>query len=163
MKYLVFSDSHGETKLMHNIVKNACLDDSPPEGIIFLGDCLNDIQKIQRDFPNFTYHIVAGNCDFMSPAPVEKLLDFDNTKILITHGHRYGVKSGHDRILTAALQMGADAAFFGHSHIPIILQKNSITLLNPGSITEPRGGQARESYAVVEIIGGKILPRIIEV
>jgi len=163
MRYLIFSDSHGEIKLMHNIVGAASDRPNPPDGIIFLGDYLRDIEKIRRDFPDFTYHIVAGNCDFGSPVPLERLLDLGGVKILITHGHRYGVKSGLDRILTTALQMGADAAFFGHSHIPIITQKNGITLLNPGSITEPRGGQTRKSYAEAEIIGGKITTRIIEI
>jgi len=163
MKYLVFSDSHGGEGLMQAIVAKAVEGNDPCEGVIFLGDTLRDIRRVQDAHPQLDYHIVAGNCDFGSSTPLEKLVQLGGATILLTHGHRYGVKSGYERIATSASQMGADAAFFGHSHIPVITQKNGVLLLNPGSITEPRGGQKYRSYAIVEIIGGKITPKIVEV
>ena len=162
MKFLVFSDSHGNNALMRKVISDAASSNTA-QGIIFLGDYLGDIKQIQRDFPDFAYHMVAGNCDFGAAEPLEKLIEIGGAKILIAHGHRYGVKSGFERILTATLQLGVDAAFFGHSHIPVIMEKNGITLLNPGSITEPRGGQKYRSYAIVEIIGGRLSPQIVEI
>ena len=161
MKFLVFSDSHGETKLMQETIeatRGRSLD-----GIIFLGDYIRDAEKIKKLFPDLTLYAVPGNCDFLSTAPQELLLEINNAKIFMAHGHRYGVKSGYERITAAAVSGGANAAFFGHSHIPICIEKNGITLLNPGSITEPRGGYKRKSYAIIEIIGGKIISQIIEV
>ncbi|MCL2576020.1 MAG: metallophosphoesterase [Defluviitaleaceae bacterium] len=159
MRFFVFSDSHGDSRLMRKIAGNA----DKIDGIIFLGDYLRDIEHLQKDFSKLAFHIVPGNCDFLSPKPLEKLVEIGGEKILITHGHKYGVKAGYERILTAALQMGANAAFFGHSHIPIKSEKNGVILLNPGSITEPRGNAIRRSYAIIDIDDGKITPQIIEV
>ena len=42
-----------------------------------------------------------------------------------------------------------DCFLFGHIHIPTIKRDNGIMLLNPGSITLPKGGNPA-TYAVLE-------------
>ncbi|MDR2167417.1 MAG: metallophosphoesterase [Clostridiales bacterium] len=159
MKILVFSDSHGQTRLMSEIVGNF---KDELGGIIFLGDYVRDCLKLQQLHPHLKYHMVAGNCDFMSPAPEEALIELAGIKIFLTHGHLHGIKGGYYRIVAHAAKIGANACFFGHSHVPAHFQKNGITFLNPGSITEPRGHLGK-SYAVAEIVGGTISIQIVEV
>jgi putative phosphoesterase len=159
MKILILSDSHGVTKLMADIIAKhrnhaACT--------LFLGDYLRDIKIVAGNFPNMIFHAVPGNCDFSSNLPRELTIEAGGKKIWMSHGDHFGVKNGYGRIEAAALARRADICLFGHSHIPIAYEKNGILFLNPGSITEPRG-QGGKSYAVVEILGKAVLPKIIEV
>lgn len=47
---------------------------------------------------------------------------------------------------------GVDADFVcvGHTHVPFHLQLESVQVLNPGSVGQPRDGDPRCSYAVIE-------------
>jgi putative phosphoesterase len=51
---------------------------------------------------------------------------------------------------------GADLIILGHTHIPFVVELEGRTLLNPGSVGQPRDGDPRSSYALVDVIGNKI-------
>jgi len=158
MKILVLSDSHGVTKLMaEKVAKHA----DHVDCVMFLGDYLRDIEKVAGQFPNLTFHVVPGNCDFMSNLPAELTVEVGGKKIWMTHGDHFDVKSGYGRIEAAASARGADICMFGHSHVAVEYEKNGIVFLNPGSITEPRGSRGK-SYAIVEIVGKAILTKIMD-
>ncbi|OYR76187.1 hypothetical protein DJ84_22770, partial [Halorubrum ezzemoulense] len=44
------------------------------------------------------------------------------------------------------LDTGVDVLIWGHTHYPIITRINDITLLNPGSVGQPRDGDWRACY-----------------
>ena len=44
----------------------------------------------------------------------------------------------------------ADFVLVGHTHIPYVLDLNGTTVINPGSIGQPRDGDSRAAYAIVE-------------
>ena len=46
--------------------------------------------------------------------------------------------------------MEADVVCVGHSHQPYVLEVNNKLVINPGSVGQPRDGDPRASYAVVE-------------
>jgi predicted phosphodiesterase len=52
------------------------------------------------------------------------------------------------------------AAFFGHTHIACVREKNGVTLVNPGSLTYPAGG-ANPSYALVRTRAGGLSASIV--
>lgn len=159
MKILVISDSHGRTTLMEQVVRQHLHE---IEAVCFLGDILRDVAKLQDIFPNLLIHAVPGNCDFGSTKEQVLTVELGGVKILLTHGHLHGVKRNYNTITAYATEMGVSACFFGHSHVPVVFEKNGITFLNPGSITEPRGDLGK-SYALVEITNGQVKPTIIEV
>ena len=43
-----------------------------------------------------------------------------------------------------------DFVCVGHTHMPMNLQLNSTQVINPGSVGQPRDGDARASYAIIE-------------
>ncbi len=46
---------------------------------------------------------------------------------------------------------------FGHTHRPFFLQKDGMTILNPGSLSFPRQEGRRGSYMIMEVNGdGKL-------
>ena len=158
MKILVFSDSHGRTSLMESITKQY---EAEIDAICFLGDVMRDYVKLREGFPHITTHAVPGNCDPSSKKERVQMVEIGGAKILLTHGHLHGVKRGYDTITAFANGLGADACFFGHSHVPVTFERDGVVFLNPGSITEPRGSMGK-SFAVVTIEKGVITPEIIE-
>jgi putative phosphoesterase len=45
----------------------------------------------------------------------------------------------------------ADILILGHTHVPFVNRMNSKILLNPGSVGQPRDGDPRSSYIIIEI------------
>ena len=137
MKILVFSDSHSKPKYIEQALE---FHNGIADLVIFLGDGLRDIERVSEKYPNLQFFAVKGNCDVFSSGEYRdySVLDLDGIKIFITHGHLFGVKSGYDRILYRAEELGADAVFFGHTHMPLDVSayvgEKRIHLFNPGSI-----------------------------
>jgi len=107
---------------------------------------------------------VRGNCDTThddpSPARDEAVFELKGHKIFCTHGHRQRVNYGLLTLSLTAQEAGCDICMFGHTHVPydsfgdavdtgscIYGSLDSIPsgprILNPGSISLPRGGSAR--------------------
>lgn len=75
-------------------------------------------------------------------------------KILLCHGHEYGVKSGYLNLQYAAREKGADIVLFGHTHQVFYDQTSQLAMLNPGSIGEPRY-YGKNSYGILIIENGR--------
>lgn len=87
MKWLILSDSHGVVSNMKQAVIR-----SAPDGILHLGDCWQDGQRLHQLFPQIHFYQVPGNCDFRPDEPSERVLETEGFRILLCHGHTYGVK-----------------------------------------------------------------------
>jgi putative phosphoesterase len=151
-KILVMSDTHGDTTLAEKILNKH----QDVDMVIHLGDYFRDADKLHELYPNLKFEYVYGNSDFMiGDVPVEKLLEVEGQRILLTHGHRYSVKWGIDRLRSKAQNENIQLLLYGHTHISQIFQGPGYTILNPGSISDPRGYDD-ESYALVLIENSKI-------
>lgn len=159
MKILVFSDSHGESALMSNII-SAMREEI--DMVIFAGDCVSDFTDFQYIFPDKVFYCVKGNCDYGNHEPAERLIDAGEKKIFLTHGHMYGVKSGHMRIMEEAHRHGADICLYGHSHEPAIYIEQEVYFMCPGSISEPRRVYY-PTYGLIDIVNDAVSLKIIGV
>lgn len=153
MKILVFSDSHSNP---HKIKEAIELHHAKCDCVIFLGDGTRDVEYVKEQYPQIPFFVVKGNCDYFArDFEEERLLCLEEFKIFITHGHLYGAKSGYARLAYRARELGADAVFFGHTHIPLddVLEVagKSIRLFNPGSIG------LNGSFGVVNTSGGVLI------
>ena len=156
MKILVISDTHGDT----NKAEEAIRSNKKIDLIIHLGDYFRDAQKLSNLFPEIPMEYIYGNSDFMiDDVPAEKMLEIGGKRIFITHGHRYSVKWDYDKLYKKAEEMNADVLLFGHTHIPDLIEKGRYYVLNPGSTSDPRD-DSNESYAIIEINGGKVAPKL---
>jgi len=115
--------------------------------IIHAGDGYQDTKYIEHRYGIKTLG-VKGNCDLEGPE--QRLETIENKRIFIAHGDRYGVVSNMDRIFYAAKEFEADIAIFGHTHVPFYMVEEGIVLMNPGSITLPRGDSQR-SYCILNL------------
>ncbi len=154
MRLLVLSDMHGR----RHRFEEAVLSQPEAKDILFLGDGAESAGELAAFFPDRTFHIVSGNCDFSSNYPTTKQLSFGGVRLLATHGHTFSVKSGTERLLAAAEGIGAQIACYGHTHIPNISYQNGIYFICPGSLCGS-GGSA--GYAVIDITDVGIMPILI--
>ena len=51
---------------------------------------------------------------------------------------------------------GADILIYGHTHVPKVVQRNHLLVINPGSLSLPRQENHEPSYAVLNIEGDDI-------
>ncbi len=152
IKILVISDTHGDTSLAVRVLKKHLDADI----VIHLGDNCRDAERLQELYPKMKFEVVSGNCDYVSDdIPSEKLLHLEGQRVLLTHGHQYSVKWGIERLHAKALYEDLQLLMFGHTHIGCTEYGPGYILLNPGSISEPRGSK-RGTYAVVLIDKDKI-------
>lgn len=149
-KILVVSDSHGNTSNLQKAIEVFGPRGEQLELLIHLGDIQGEPESIERlvDCP---VEAVSGNCDFIPKLPGTKLLTIEGKKVLLTHGHRYGCKSGTEGLKELAKANGAELVLFGHTHIPHMDQYSVIRVMNPGSISRPRQEGHRPTYLVITI------------
>lgn len=141
-RILVFSDSHGNT----DYIKKAIDGIRNISVIVHLGDCARDINEIMKEYPNYEYKTVTGNCDFSFIDGDEEIFELGGYKFLIVHGHKFGVKLGTERLTEYARQKGVDAVLYGHTHISECYFDGDMLVMNPGS-----GREYGASYGVIEI------------
>ncbi len=148
MKVLVLSDSHGNIFNMIQAVEREA-----PRMVFHLGDCWRDGERLHDRFPELPFEQVYGNCDYFRGSwEAEKLLCLGDKRVLLCHGHTYGVKQS---LLTAGLaaeEKDLDLFLFGHTHKPLVDMRGKTLFLNPGSI----GDYARPTYGVVTLENGKL-------
>jgi len=157
---LVISDSHGGTANLAAVLEWAqsgiCA--YAFDAAVFLGDGFADLSPVsaRTGFP-LSWHAVRGNGDYESTVHDNKVLEIpgknpaqrSSRRLFLSHGHRYRVEEGVSSIAAAARGAGAEAALFGHIHVPYRANVDGIFLLNPGSISRPRNN-AGCTFAVLE-------------
>ncbi|MFC7440792.1 metallophosphoesterase family protein [Laceyella putida] len=139
MRVLILSDSHGNAKLLNEIVRRVKADQ-----VIHCGDFCTD----QADLPKVPMTVVRGNCDW-ERVPQEQVWERGGLRIFVTHGHKYQVKSTPLPMRYRTEEVGARIGCFGHSHFPFCEEVGGVLLINPGSISYPRGFP-HATYAILE-------------
>lgn len=139
MKILVVSDSHGNTDKLTRAIQAS----APFDMIIHCGDGIRDIGSV--NIPDgVIVAAVRGNTDLHSQDDFEELIleNIDGQRVAVTHGHRFNVKAGTTLLYSEAKKLGADAAFFGHTHVRQFTAGSPV-LFNPGSLSD-------NSYGIVD-------------
>lgn len=145
MKIIVFSDSHGDVASMVEVIER-----EQPDQVFHLGDYIRDAEELQWAYPELTIHRVPGNCDWHSKAIGEVTLTLEGVRMLLCHGHAYGVKSGLGALAWHAHEEKAELALFGHTHQAHHSVRMGVHLCNPGSC----GMGIEPSYAVLQLEKG---------
>lgn len=147
MRIIVVSDTHGNNgpflEKLETMIK--------PDLILHLGDYVKDA-KIISEITKVDFITVKGNGDYgMMDVNEDELLEINGKKIFLTHGHRYNVSYDSREVYEKALNLGADLALYGHTHMAIIEEHENLTLMNPGSPSIPRSKDRRRSFGLITI------------
>lgn len=149
--FVVLSDSHSHRERIEKLRPLFAENDY----IVHLGDGQGDMRDVAREYPEKVFS-VKGNCDF-SVGLDEGTIETEKLKILYCHGHKFGVKSGLERLAQYAKQKGCDVALYGHTHIADIRYVEGVLCVNPGalsSFTQP-------SYCYLVLHNGKATATIV--
>jgi putative phosphoesterase len=93
--------------------------------------------------------------DWLAALPCERTLELDGRRVLLVHGspwrpadeYVYPDHADFDRFDS----LGVDLVVMGHTHRPLLRTVGATTLLNSGSCGQPRDGDPRASYALVDV------------
>ena len=147
MRILVVSDTHGDFR---SLVAALGLLGRSVQALVHLGDGSGDVKAAMRyGAPTPPAFGVRGNVDADSSVPLARRFDAEGRLVMLAHGHRYPLGDGVASLVYAAKEAGARAFFFGHTHVPYCEERSGVLLLNPGSLSRPRGPWG-PSLAVVE-------------
>lgn len=152
MECIVFSDTHGNYPLAIEILSRS----TPVDTVFHLGDKAEDAIFIEHLFKTKVQK-VAGNCDPPGMHEREIITMYGNKRILLTHGDRYGVKAGLEKLVERGVDANVDLVLYGHTHHASIDEIEGILFVNPGSL---QLGTAYKSYARITIDDQGIEARI---
>ena len=152
MKFLIASDIHGSAYYCEKLISAYKAEQA--DRMILLGDLLyhgprNDLPEgyqpkaVIEMLNAYKREIlcVRGNCEaevdqMVLEFPVladYALLPLENRMIFITHGHVYN----ENRL--PPLKDG-DILLHGHTHVPVCVERENYTYMNPGSVAIPKDG-----------------------
>ena len=151
MKWLVFSDSHGNIDYMRRAIEL-----EKPDRVLHLGDVAWDGARLLDACPGLKLEQVRGNCDWASQLPTVGEYEAEGVRIFYTHGHLYGVKSGDYQLISAARERKAQVALFGHTHLAREDYEDGLYLMNPGRLS---GWEA--SYGILDITPQGIVTNVV--
>lgn len=134
-QFLVVSDNHGQTK---ELTQLAAKYRAQTEVMVHCGDSLlpQDSELMQQ------FVAVTGNCDAPQTYPALQVVQVGDVRVLVTHGHLYGVNFGLEHLVAVAHEHHAQIVCFGHTHQLGVERRGDVVLINPGSLNYPRGQYA---------------------
>ena len=145
MKILIVSDTHGRDENL----EEACTREAPFDMLVHCGDVEGREFYIEA-LAERPCVIIAGNNDFFSDLNREEEVDICGHRVLVTHGHSYGVSLDISGVIEEAAARGCEIVMFGHTHKPDVADRDGIFAINPGSLSYPRQQGRKPSYAVME-------------
>lgn len=142
---LVISDNHGDRAILRAISTQW---KDRVDVMIHCGDSeLPASDPIMQPF-----YRVGGNNDWQLGYQDNQVLSFGGQRFFITHGHHDRVNFSMTPLMLRGQSAGADVVCFGHTHQLFAAVEGKMLLINPGSISLPRGRYAGigGTFAVVE-------------
>ncbi len=143
MRFFVIADTHGDIGAAAEVYETL----SDIDRILHLGDYARDGWLLESRL-RVPVTAVKGNMDGSYSNDDYQIINTEFGKIYLTHGHMEAAKYGPENLLYKASSLGCKAAMYGHTHVPAYKDLGGMYLLNPGSLTHPRGNR-QGSYAVV--------------
>lgn len=142
-KIVLVSDNHGRYEPLLRVVEEH------PDASVFIhcGDV-----ELKDHFIEHNFYVVNGNNDYYSPFEDHIILDIEDLRIYITHGHEYPRFSRYHDLHEYAKSINADFVCYGHEHVYKELYIDDMLLINPGSLFYNRD-QTSPSYAILTING----------
>lgn len=102
-------------------------------------------------------NISPENLSYIASLRTEVTWTIDGAKVALAHGsprdplNEYIYPDTAEFILRSLVEdSGGTILLLGHTHVPFVRKFDSMLLGNPGGVGQPRDGDARASYAILE-------------
>lgn len=152
MKALVISDNHREAAILTKVVQQM---GTQVDVMIHCGD--SELSPTAAPMNNF--QAVKGNNDYGLAYPNSLTINEGAERIFVTHGHLQRVNFSLTPLLLAGEEQQASIICYGHTHQLGAVVDHGILLVNPGSISFPRGQYASigGTFAVIDAHADRFL------
>ena len=160
----VFADTHGnQGELLDAISNNGHIN-----RIIHVGDGVLDGEAVAKKF-GIDFFAVAGNEDLGLGFPDKRILTINGWAFLLLHGHQTDINPYQPKALweqhihelcRTAVQAHARVLLFGHTHQPMLVQKEDVILCNPGD--QHRGSNEAATFALLTVRADSLDCRIMK-
>ena len=118
------------------------------EHVLFGGANPRYLHKCQAEFP-------AHLLDFLATAPPSLELEAAGARVFMVHGSPWQPFADYivprSPLLARFAPLPYDYVILGHTHVPMVHQVNGVTVINPGSCSQPRDGERHGSYAILDL------------
>lgn len=105
----------------------------------------------------YTWKVLSGaDLDFLRSLPLARDLEIDGLKLKMVHGSPQSFFDylypdiSPEKLAEYTAGITSDYLLTGHTHFPAILNAPTATVLNPGSVGQPRDGDWRASCMVLD-------------
>lgn len=163
MRLLLVSDTHGKTEKLAGLLETY---KNSVAYVCHMGDYSSDLSRFEKKYPNLKMVYVNGNTDYAFYGQVEETISVEPKegtlkKILVVHGHKFGVKTSYDRLLYYAKEKQVHGVFFGHTHKAACFLQDGVFCMNPGSLVFPVTGTG--TYGLVSFTDdGEFVGEVLE-
>ena len=116
--------------------------------------CTPRYRKMALETRDYTIRAINGDLTrYLQQLPLHKTLERDGKRFYFCHAipsdPLYGYcPENSDRWARKVARLGVDYLLVGHTHTPFIRQVGSTTVVNPGSLGQPKTGKPDACYAV---------------
>ena len=97
----------------------------------------------------------ADLLDMLAEAPKSFEMEAAGARLFMIHATPWDPFSGYINPGSSQLQRMAalpyDFVVLGHTHVAMVEKAGSVTVINPGSCSEPRDGSRHGSYAILDL------------
>ncbi|WP_321420709.1 metallophosphoesterase family protein [uncultured Methanomethylovorans sp.] len=114
-------------------------------------------KHLSQSTRGYTWNIVNdAHLEFLRRLPLNIRREENGKKLYFTHGSPISFydyikpDTPEETIKELIKGVNADFLFIGHSHLPFVRKVGDMTLVNPGSVGQPRDGDTRASCAIFD-------------
>lgn len=99
---------------------------------------------------------------YLKSLPEQREIEINGTSLLLTHGSPASLSehlrpdTPEDRLRELADEVTGKVVLCGHSHQAFIREVDEVRFINPGSVGRLDDGDPRASYAILDILQGKV-------
>jgi putative phosphoesterase len=116
--------------------------------------CTPRYRKMALETRDYTIQLLSGDLTrYLQELPLKKTVERDGKKFHLCHAIPSDPLYGYcpedsDRWIQEIVGLEADYLLVGHTHTPFIRQVGATTVVNPGSLGQPKTGKPDACYAV---------------
>ena len=157
------SDTHGNREYLRKAAER--LVKKKAVAIVHLGDDYDDVTVLSELEIEVLQVPGVFSKYYQDPnIPNRQIHEFNGINVLVSHtveSHRNDLPSDMkpEEIVE---KKRAQVVLFGHTHIPLLEEKQGILYMNPGHLKEKDKRGSRPSYGIVDFEEGKVTARTID-
>jgi putative phosphoesterase len=114
-------------------------------------------KHLSQSTREYTWNVLNdAHLEFLRKLPMDIRREENGKKLYFTHGSPLSFydyikpDTPEETIKELITGVSADFLFMGHSHLPFVRKVADVTLVNPGSVGQPRDGDTRASCAIFD-------------